>query len=115
MNLPQISLRELFLLVVIAAMSCGWWVDHSRQQLTNHRLTDEAQIAEHKGFLSGFEEVENWLKSLAHKGSEDAQRVLSYWQMESKSWHRVLSESELKELGVERATPKGSLFSNEGP
>jgi hypothetical protein len=26
-KLPQLSLRELFLLVVIAAMGCGWWVD----------------------------------------------------------------------------------------
>jgi hypothetical protein len=28
MKLPQLSLRELFLLVLIAAMACGWWVDH---------------------------------------------------------------------------------------
>jgi len=26
MKLPQLSLRELFLIVVIAAMGCGWWV-----------------------------------------------------------------------------------------
>jgi hypothetical protein len=35
MKLPQLSLRELFLLVVIAAMGCGWWVERSvllRQQ-----------------------------------------------------------------------------------
>jgi hypothetical protein len=30
MKLPQLSLRELFLLVVIAAMGCGWWVEHWR-------------------------------------------------------------------------------------
>jgi hypothetical protein len=30
MKLPQHSLRELFLLVVIAAMGCGWWVDRFR-------------------------------------------------------------------------------------
>ena len=30
MKLPQLTLRELFLLVVIAAMGCGWWVDRSR-------------------------------------------------------------------------------------
>ena len=29
MKLPQVSLRELFLLVVIAAMGCGWWVDRN--------------------------------------------------------------------------------------
>ena len=29
MKLPRISLRELFLLVVIAAMGCGWWVQYS--------------------------------------------------------------------------------------
>ena len=30
MKLPQISLRELFLLVAVVAMGCAWWVDHSR-------------------------------------------------------------------------------------
>ena len=28
MKLPQLSLRELFLLVGLVAMGCGWWVDH---------------------------------------------------------------------------------------
>lgn len=27
MKLPQLSLRELFLLVALAAVGCGWWVD----------------------------------------------------------------------------------------
>jgi hypothetical protein len=31
MKLPQLSLRELFLLVALVAMGCGWWVDRSRQ------------------------------------------------------------------------------------
>jgi hypothetical protein len=30
MKLPHFTLRELFLLVVIAAMGCGWWVERSR-------------------------------------------------------------------------------------
>jgi len=30
MKLRQLSLRELFLLMVIAAMGRGWWVDHQR-------------------------------------------------------------------------------------
>jgi hypothetical protein len=30
MKLPQLTLRELFLLVVIAAMGCGWWVESAR-------------------------------------------------------------------------------------
>lgn len=30
MKLPQLTLRELFLLVVIAAMNCGWWVESAR-------------------------------------------------------------------------------------
>ena len=31
MKLPQLSLRELFLLVALVAMGCGWLVDHGRQ------------------------------------------------------------------------------------
>lgn len=30
MKPPQLSLRELFLLLALAAMGCGWWVDHRR-------------------------------------------------------------------------------------
>jgi hypothetical protein len=31
MKLPQLCLRELFLLVALAAMGCGWWVDREYQ------------------------------------------------------------------------------------
>lgn len=30
MKLPQLSLRDLFWLVLVAAMGCGWWVDRTR-------------------------------------------------------------------------------------
>ena len=30
MKLPQLSLRELFLLVALVAMGCGWWVERRR-------------------------------------------------------------------------------------
>jgi hypothetical protein len=36
MKLPQLSLRELFLLVVIAAMGCGWWVEGAPGKRTSH-------------------------------------------------------------------------------
>jgi len=40
MKLPQLSLRELFLLVALVAMGCGWWVD--RQQMDERlRKRDE--------------------------------------------------------------------------
>ena len=31
MKLPQLTLRELFLLVALAAMGCGWWVDRRQR------------------------------------------------------------------------------------
>jgi len=40
MKLPQLSLRELFLLVVIAALGCGWWVD--RRAVVAATATDTA-------------------------------------------------------------------------
>jgi hypothetical protein len=30
MKLPQLSLQELFLLVALVAMGCGWWVDRQK-------------------------------------------------------------------------------------
>jgi hypothetical protein len=30
MTLPQLSLRDLFWLVLMAALGLGWWVDHQR-------------------------------------------------------------------------------------
>jgi hypothetical protein len=30
MKLPQLSLRDLFWLVTLAAMGCGWWMDRWR-------------------------------------------------------------------------------------
>ena len=31
MKLPRFTLRDLFWLVALVAMGCGWWVDHARQ------------------------------------------------------------------------------------
>jgi hypothetical protein len=39
MKLPQVSLRELFLLVALAAMGCGWWVDHRFTKVQRDRLS----------------------------------------------------------------------------
>jgi len=42
MKLPRFSLRELFLLVVIVAMGCGWWVDRSSLRNNVNRLREMA-------------------------------------------------------------------------
>ncbi len=31
MKLPQLALRELFWLVLVCALACGWWLDHLQQ------------------------------------------------------------------------------------
>ena len=45
MKLPRFTLRELFLLVVIAAMGCGWWVDRSRIAGREQAVDDREQVA----------------------------------------------------------------------
>ena len=42
MKLPQLSLRELFLLVALAAMGCGWWVDRRTCAAAQRRADAEA-------------------------------------------------------------------------
>jgi hypothetical protein len=43
MKLPRFSPRELFLLVVIAAMGCGWLVEHVRLSQEIESLNDDLE------------------------------------------------------------------------
>ena len=40
MKLPQLSLRELFLLVALVAMGCGWWVERTKLTAEVDRLKE---------------------------------------------------------------------------
>jgi hypothetical protein len=44
MKLPRFTLRELFLLVVIAAMGSGWWVERLRLARDLHEARTDAAI-----------------------------------------------------------------------
>lgn len=46
MKLPRFSLRELFLLVVIAAMGCGWWVERLGRLRAESVAADSADNVE---------------------------------------------------------------------
>ena len=46
MKLPQLSLRELFLLVVIAALGCGWWVESARLRRQLREANDKFEEAQ---------------------------------------------------------------------
>ena len=41
MKLPRFTLRELFLLVVIAAMGCGWWVNRGSRSEPRNGLSPD--------------------------------------------------------------------------
>jgi len=46
MKLPRFSLRELFLLVVIAAMGCGWWASEVRhKERLNETVKNQQKLA----------------------------------------------------------------------
>lgn len=40
MKVPHITLRDLFWLVVVCAMGCGWWLERADRQ----RATDETVL-----------------------------------------------------------------------
>jgi hypothetical protein len=45
MKLPQLSLRDLFLLVALVAMGCGWWVHRSKLIADHQRdIADSALL-----------------------------------------------------------------------
>jgi hypothetical protein len=45
MKLPQLSLRDLFWLVALVAMGCGWWVDRTGLSRSGRNAKQFAQIA----------------------------------------------------------------------
>lgn len=45
MKLPQLSLRDLFWLVALVAMGCGWWVDRSIVKEYEQRRSESLQSA----------------------------------------------------------------------
>jgi hypothetical protein len=48
MKLPQISLRELFLLVALTAMGCGWMMQHQHWLRAVDKTTSERDLAERR-------------------------------------------------------------------
>jgi hypothetical protein len=60
MKLPQLSLRELFLLVVIAAMGCGWWVEYRRHANDAEAMRESRAEAEEWKFRT--ETLIGWVK-----------------------------------------------------
>lgn len=61
MKLPQLSLRELFLLVVIAAILCGWWVDQDRIRREREALqaSEREFDQERENFRNGTRRITN--------------------------------------------------------
>ena len=55
MKLPQLSLRELFLLVALVAMGCGWWVDRSRPKAQVDQLSDSVRRLDNAANLKNWE------------------------------------------------------------
>jgi hypothetical protein len=66
MKLPQLSLRELFLLVVIAAMGCGWWLDSGRRMDYQHAREIRRKLHYMKGYL----ESRGYIVTLREEGVE---------------------------------------------
>jgi hypothetical protein len=73
MKLPRFTLRELFLLVVIAAMGCGWWVRERaivsrekdvKQKWQELKLIDEEQMRMEVRLIGATAEVDNRRRAL---------------------------------------------------
>jgi hypothetical protein len=61
MKLPQLTLRELFLLVALAALGCGWWVREWQSADRELRLRTELERTqiERNAFQTAWQEVKN--------------------------------------------------------
>lgn len=58
MKLPKLTLRDLFWLMALAAMGCGWWVERREYHA---RAAEAAQKAIQYEILEGFLNEQGWL------------------------------------------------------
>lgn len=79
MKLPQLSLRELFLLVALVAMGCGWWVDRSR-------LATALEEWEYR-MISWPTQPGSWLKVYVDGGGSERYNS-GYWGSDPKQWEK---------------------------
>jgi hypothetical protein len=46
---PQLTLRDLFWLVLVCGLALGWWVDHRAASIEHERLTEDLKWWATKG------------------------------------------------------------------
>ena len=69
-KLPRFTLRELFLLVVIAALGCAWWVEHRKVSVERKRL-----LRAHEEMWTAFEELTKVHEQQSVQGAERVRRA----------------------------------------
>ena len=73
MKLPQLSLRELFLLVALVAMGCGWWMRDLqqgsliRQLQANLEEADQGRRGAEKKLESAETRMDEYLQILSDR------------------------------------------------
>ena len=80
MKLPQLSMRELFLLVALVAMGCGWWLRERQHRADLNELlllkltADEAadDWKRQAEYLAEGMQKEGWEVQLSQKSSDYA-------------------------------------------
>ena len=53
----QLSLRDLFWLVLVGALACGWWVERTRLITEVERLTYPLKIKAHRGGIKSVADI----------------------------------------------------------
>ena len=96
MKLPQLSLRELFLLVVIAAMGCGWWVERA-------------------GFISRLHEAEAWKAGAGALQELVERKGWSVNWVEDEKWINLYRPGEATGMGYRNHAGPHTTFTEDNP
>jgi hypothetical protein len=85
----KITLRELFLLVVIAAMACGWWVERNQRSQLSDKLRSQAEALESRDLLVShlLREVRD-REFFSQKRIEVIQKLTTALKEQDILWHR---------------------------
>jgi len=91
MKLPQLTLRDLFWLVLLVAMALGWWINQAR--LTNENKELEEALTPLEAYVTSLQESmsrqEAWWNEVLEEAGQDVKKRFRAAEQRVEERHRT--------------------------